>query len=57
MTDRDYFARRAEQEARLAERATHPAAVAAHYRLSTAYLERADPTASRLRKLDAKTGR
>ncbi len=40
MSDIDYFARRAEQEVRLAQRATHPAAVAAHYRLSTAYLER-----------------
>ena len=43
MTNRDYFARRAEEEAVLAQQATHPAAVAAHYRLSTAYLDRAHP--------------
>ena len=49
MIDTDYFARRAEEEARLAAKAKHPAAVAAHYQMSTAYLERAYPTASRLR--------
>jgi len=43
--DRAYFARRAAQEVELASRATHPAAVAAHYRLSTVYLERAHPVA------------
>jgi len=40
VTDREYLARRAEQETRLAQQAKHPAAVAAHYRLSSAYLER-----------------
>jgi hypothetical protein len=44
--DYDYFARRAEQEAYLAERSTNPAAVAAHYRLSTAYLDRLHPPAA-----------
>lgn len=43
VTDRDYFARRAEKEAVLAQQATHPAAVAAHYRLSTVYLDNAHP--------------
>ncbi len=43
MTDADYFARRAEEEVRLAQRASHPAAVAAHYHLSKAYLERLQP--------------
>lgn len=47
MTDDEYFTRRAEQEVVLAVAATHPAAVAAHYQLSTAYLERLyDDTAS-----------
>lgn len=40
MSDVEYFARRAEQEVYLAARSTNPAAVAAHYQLSTAYLER-----------------
>lgn len=40
MSDNDYFARRAEQEVELAQQANNPAAVAAHYRLSTAYLEK-----------------
>jgi hypothetical protein len=44
MTDAEYFARRAEQEVKLAQQATDPAAVWAHYQLSTAYLERLDPT-------------
>jgi len=43
MTDQDYYTRRAEQEVHLAQTASHPAAVAAHYRLSTAYLERLQP--------------
>ncbi len=43
MADTDYFARRAEQEARLASQATHPAAVAAHHRLATAYVGRLRP--------------
>ena len=43
MTDTDYFSRRAEEEVRLAQRATHPAAVAAHYHMSKAYLERLHP--------------
>ncbi len=42
MTDTEYFARRAEQEVQLAARAEHPTAAAAHYRLSTGYLERVD---------------
>ena len=46
VTDRDYFARRAEEEAVLAQQATHPAAVAAHYQLSTAYLDRAHPASN-----------
>lgn len=37
--ERAYFARRAVQETELAQRAGHPAAVAAHYRLATTYLE------------------
>lgn len=44
--DHDYLARRAEQEAYLAEQSTHPAAVSAHYRLSTAYLDRLHPPAA-----------
>lgn len=40
MNDNDYLARRAEEEAVLAMQSTNPAAVAAHYQLSTAYLER-----------------
>lgn len=43
MTDKDYYAHRAAQEVKLAQTAKHPAAVAAHYRLSTAYLERLEP--------------
>jgi hypothetical protein len=43
MADTDDFARRAEQEARLASQATHPAAVAAHHRLATAYVGRLRP--------------
>lgn len=43
MTDSEYFARRAEQEAALAQKAKTAAAVAAHYQLSTAYLELANP--------------
>lgn len=43
MTDADYFTRRAEEEVRLAQRATHPAGVAAHYSLSKAYLDRLHP--------------
>lgn len=44
--DHDYLARRAEQEVYLAEQSTHPAAVSAHYRLSTAYLDRLHPPAA-----------
>lgn len=40
MNETEYFVRRAEQEARLAQQATNPAVASAHYRLSTAYLER-----------------
>lgn len=40
MSDEDYYSRRAECEVLLAQKARHPAAVAAHYQLSTAYLER-----------------
>ena len=40
MSDTDYLARRAEQEAYLAMEATNRAAVAAHYQLSTFYLDR-----------------
>lgn len=35
-----YFLRRAEAELELAQRAEHPRAVAAHYRLAEHYLER-----------------
>lgn len=38
--ERDYLQRRAEEEVALSQRATDPAAVAAHYRLSELYLER-----------------
>lgn len=54
--DRAYFARRAQQEAELATRATHPAAVAAHYRLSTAYLELAYPSTGGLAKHGGRAG-
>ncbi len=40
MSDSGYLARRAEQEAYLAMAATNPKVVAAHYRMSSAYLER-----------------
>ena len=39
MNDNEYLGRRAEAEAVLATQSTNPA-VAAHYQLSTAYLER-----------------
>jgi hypothetical protein len=39
--DGSYFERRAVQEVEMAVQATHPAAVAAHYRMANAYLERA----------------
>ena len=39
MSDEEYFSQRAEREVLLAQKACHPAAVAAHYQLSTAYLE------------------
>lgn len=42
-SDRAYFALRAEDEVNAAQRATHPAAVAAHYQMSRAYLELAYP--------------
>ena len=41
MTDTEYWARRARQEARLAMEATSPAAMSAHYKLSNACLKRA----------------
>lgn len=40
--DFDYYSRRAADELAMAQRATQPHVVAAHYRLATAYLERAD---------------
>ena len=40
MTDVEYFTRRAEQEAYLAMEATNADAVAAHYQMSKAYLDR-----------------
>lgn len=42
MPDEDcvYFLRRAEAELELAQRAEHPRAVAAHYRVAEHYLER-----------------
>lgn len=45
MTDRDvdYYQKRAEQEIELAQRATKPEVVAAHYRLSELYLARLAP--------------
>lgn len=39
-TDADYFRRRAEQEVELAQSATEPAVVSAHYRMAELYLER-----------------
>lgn len=44
--DIGYFQRRAEYELELAQQATHPNVVAAHYRLANAYLERIDTVAS-----------
>lgn len=41
MTDTEYFAKRAKQEARLALLATNSAAKSVHYQLSNAYLRRA----------------
>lgn len=38
--DEDYLYRRAEQQLELAQAATHPAVVKAHYLLADAYLER-----------------
>ena len=38
--DLRYFQKRAEEEVKRAQRATSPAAVAAHYALSELYLER-----------------
>ncbi len=38
--EKDYFQRRAEAELRLAQAATHPAAVRAHYLLAGLYLDR-----------------
>ena len=40
--DRLYFYRRAEAEIRMAEKATTPQAVHAHYRLAERYLDRAN---------------
>lgn len=40
--DREYFLRRAEQELELAQHASSRAAVAAHFRLAEAYLEKAE---------------
>ncbi|WP_342657624.1 hypothetical protein NPJ82_13125 [Sphingomonas sp. NY01] len=39
-TDKDYFYQRAEAELQLAQRATHPAAVRAHYIIANHYLDR-----------------
>lgn len=39
--DGHYFLQRAEAELELAQRATHPRAVAAHFQLAEAYLDRA----------------
>lgn len=47
VTDAAYFMRRAEQEVVAAQCASHPAAVAAHYRLSQAYLDLVYPRSSR----------
>ena len=41
--DLDYYERRAEQELELAQRATRPEVVAAHYRLAELYLARLPP--------------
>lgn len=41
--DLDYYERRAEQELELAQRATKPEVVAAHYRLAELYLARLPP--------------
>jgi hypothetical protein len=41
MTDTEYWARRAKQEAQLAMMAAGPAAMSAHYKLSNACLRRA----------------
>jgi hypothetical protein len=38
--DIDYFQARAEQELELAQKAGHPSAVSAHFRLANHYLER-----------------
>lgn len=38
--DSDYLYTRAEAELDMAQRATHPAAVSAHYHLANAYLDR-----------------
>lgn len=38
--DLEYYQERAEQEVKLAQRATDPSVVAAHYELSLLYLER-----------------
>ena len=40
-SDRQYFQRRTEEEVKLAQQATHAAAVAAHYALAEFYLEKA----------------
>ncbi len=40
--DTAFFLRRAEQAVEAAARATHPAAVQAHYRMSSRYLDLAD---------------
>lgn len=39
-TEPDYFERRAEEELEAAQRASHPAAVRAHYELADLYLNR-----------------
>lgn len=41
MSDHSYFARRAEEEARLAAAAKHPLAAAAHQQIAIAYRARA----------------
>lgn len=46
MDDVGYLIRRAEQEVELAQSAIVPAVVSAHYRMSNAYLERAQSLAA-----------
>lgn len=50
-TSADYFRRRAEQELELAQRATSPEAVSAHYRLAEAYLQKAETAQASIEKM------